>query len=186
MFQFITTQVKVLYRTYLWSYCIMYIQSIWLCDTWSGKNRQIVNIQLPDVEKTINVGLLCHSPSSVEGIEAVHSKARERWGHLKSWKRIPGSTKQSWRQMGDDVNCQASCDETAGAVCIRIWCRPYGQISKSSSIHSIMHSTYHVLSRPSSEEHKSLAWSCVIIETKAGSSTGSQAAEELGWESQIK
>ena len=31
-----------------------------------------------------------------------------------------------------------------------------------------------------------LAWSCVIIEAKAGSSTGSQAAEELGWESQIK
>ena len=24
--------------------------------------------------------------------------------------------------MGDDVKCQASCDETAGAVCIRIWC----------------------------------------------------------------
>ena len=24
--------------------------------------------------------------------------------------------------MVDDVKCQASCDETAGAVCIRIWC----------------------------------------------------------------
>ena len=55
-----------------------------------------------------------------------------------------------------------------------------------SSIHSRIHSTYHVLSGPSSEEHKSLAWSCIIIETKAGSSTGSQAAEELGWESRIK
>ena len=33
--------------------------------------------------------------SSVERIEPVHSKTRERWGHLKSWKRIPGSTKHS-------------------------------------------------------------------------------------------
>ena len=33
--------------------------------------------------------------SSVERIEPVHSKARERWGHLKSWKRISGSTKHS-------------------------------------------------------------------------------------------
>ena len=55
-----------------------------------------------------------------------------------------------------------------------------------SSIHSSIHSTYHAFSRPSSEAHKSLVWSCVIIEDKAGSSTGSQAAEELGWESQIK
>ena len=49
------------------------------------------------LEKTINV--LCHSPSaivsSVERIEPVHSKARERWGPLKTWKRIPGSTKHS-------------------------------------------------------------------------------------------
>ena len=55
-----------------------------------------------------------------------------------------------------------------------------------SGIHSRIHSTYHVLSGLISEEHKSLAWSCVIIETKAGSSTGSQAAEELVWESHIK
>ena len=41
-------------------------------------------------------------------------------------------------------------------------------------------------SGPSSEAHKSLAWSCVIIEAKAGSSTGSWAAEKLCWESQIK
>ena len=39
---------------------------------------------------------------------------------------------------------------------------------------------------PSSEAHKSLAWSCVIIEAKAGSPTGSGAAEGLWWKSQVK
>ena len=32
-------------------------------------------------------------------------------------------------------------------------------------------SVYYILSGPSSEAHKSLAWSCVIIEAKAGAST---------------
>ena len=36
------------------------------------------------------------------------------------------------------------------------------------------------ISGPRSEAHKSLACSCVIIEAKAASSTGSRAAEELG------
>ena len=54
--------------------------------------------------------------------------------------------------------------------------------SVASTACSSIHSTYHVLSGPSSETHKSLVWSCVIIEAKAGSSTGSQAAEELGKE----
>ena len=58
--------------------------------------------------------------------------------------------------------------------------------SVSSTTCSSIHSTYHVLSGPSSEAHKSLAWSCVIIEAKSGSSTGNHAPEELGWESQIK
>ena len=55
-----------------------------------------------------------------------------------------------------------------------------------SSIHSSIHSTYQAFSGTSPEAHKSLAWSCVIIEAKAGSSTGSQAAKELGCERQIK
>ena len=39
---------------------------------------------------------------------------------------------------------------------------------------------------PQRTELRALAWSCVIIEAKAGSSTGGRAAEELGWKSQIK
>ena len=99
MFQFIKTQAESQYHTYLWFYCIMPIQLIWLCDTGSGKHRQIVNIQLPDVAESFGedyqrtVQLPSANVSSVERIEPVHSKARERWGHLKSWKRIPGSTK---------------------------------------------------------------------------------------------
>ena len=46
--------------------------------------------------------------------------------------------------------------------------------------------TTYILSGPSLEAHKSLAWSCVVVEAKAGSSTGSRTTEELGWESQIK
>ena len=66
------------------------IQSIWLCDTGSGKHRQIVNIQLPDVAKSFEkeywraVPLLSANVSSLERIDPVHLKARERWGHIKS------------------------------------------------------------------------------------------------------
>ena len=44
----------------------------------------------------------------------------------------------------------------------------------------------YILSGPSSEAHKSLAWSAVIVEAKACSSTGSRTTEEMKGESQIK
>ena len=73
VFQFIKTQVEMQYRTYC----------------------QIVNIQLPDVAESFGDDYLRTVPlplanvSSEERIEPVHSKARERWGYLKSWKIIP-------------------------------------------------------------------------------------------------
>ena len=83
-------QLQVQYQTHLWFYCIMPIQSTWLCDTGSGKHRQIVNIQLPDVADSFEkeywraVPLPSADVSSVERIDRVHLKARERWGHIKS------------------------------------------------------------------------------------------------------
>ena len=61
------------------------------CVTQDREAQQIINIQLPDVTESLGEDYV----SSVERIEPVHSKAREMWGHLKSWKRIPGSTKHS-------------------------------------------------------------------------------------------
>ena len=84
------------YHTYLWFHCIMPIQSILLCDTGSGKHRQIVN-----------------------WTSSFKSK-----GKLRPPKKLEKKTRcyKTLRQIGDDVKCQASCDETAGAVCIPIWC----------------------------------------------------------------
>ena len=82
--------MEVQYQTYLWFYCIMPIQSIWLCDT-DRLSTYYYLTWLSLSEKTINVGLLCHSPR----LMCLHSKSRVTWGHLKSWKRIPGSTKHS-------------------------------------------------------------------------------------------
>ena len=72
------------------------IQSILLCDTGSGKHRQIVN-----------------------WTSSFKSK-----GKLRPPKKLEKNTRcyETFRQIGDEVKCQASCDETAGAVCIRIWC----------------------------------------------------------------
>ena len=44
----------------------------------------------------------------------------------------------------------------------------------------------YILSGTTSESHKSLAWTCVIIEAKGGPSTGIRATEELWLESHIK
>ena len=46
-----------------------------------------------DSQRTVSLPSV--NVASVEGIDPVHSKARERWGHIKSWKRIPGTTKHS-------------------------------------------------------------------------------------------
>ena len=72
----------------------MPIQSIWLCDTGSGKYRQIVNIQLPDVVETINV--LCHSPPLMclhwRGLSQFIQKAGKEYQVLQN---IPAS---GWRR----------------------------------------------------------------------------------------
>ena len=78
----------------------MSIQSSWLC-TWTqdrGNTERLSTYNyltwLSLTEKT-TVSLSPATVSSLETIAPAPSKARERWGHLKSWKRIPGSTKHS-------------------------------------------------------------------------------------------
>ena len=85
-------------QTHLWFYCIMSIQSSWLC-TWTqnrgSTERLSTYTYLTSLTEKTSVSLSPATVSSLETIAPAPSKVRERWGHLKSWKRIPGSTKHS-------------------------------------------------------------------------------------------
>ena len=66
-----------------------------------GIGEAQTDCQLPDVAEYLGedyqhtVPLSSANVSSVERIDPVHSETRDRWGHIKSWKKIPDSTRHS-------------------------------------------------------------------------------------------
>ena len=84
-------------------------------------HRQIVNIQLSDVADSLGED---YQRRPTVPLPSANVSSFKDKGNVRPPKKLEKNTRfyKTFRQMGDDVKCQASGDETAGAVCIRIWC----------------------------------------------------------------
>ena len=84
-------------QTYVWFYHIIHAHSIKLT-VYRASTKRLSTYNYPtwlSLSKKTTVSLSSATVSSLEMIAPAPSKAMERWGHLMSWKRLPGSTKHS-------------------------------------------------------------------------------------------